>query len=66
MCDHASTELNADGQIVHRLKSFVGELQQQARFANAGIADYDILEQVSVRHLERAEMLGKVELIFLV
>lgn len=51
MCDHTSTELDADGQIVHRLKSFVGELQQQARLANAGITDYDILEQVSVRHL---------------
>lgn len=54
MCDHTSTELDADGQVVHRLKSFVGELQQQARLADAGVADYDILEQVGIRHLGTA------------
>lgn len=52
MCDHTSTEFDTNGQVVHRLKAFVGELQQQATLADASITDYDILEQVGVRHLE--------------
>ena len=32
--DHASTELDADGEIVHRLEPLVRELEQQARLAH--------------------------------
>jgi hypothetical protein len=32
---HARAELDADGEVVHRLEALVRELQQQARLANA-------------------------------
>ena len=32
--DHASTELDADGEIVHRLEPLVRELEQQAGLAH--------------------------------
>ena len=31
--DHARAELDTNGQVVHRLESFVSELEQQAAFA---------------------------------
>lgn len=34
-CDHSGTEFDTDGQIVHGLEAFVGELQQKTRFADA-------------------------------
>jgi hypothetical protein len=33
--DHARPELDADGQVVHRLEALVGELQEQAGLAHA-------------------------------
>jgi len=33
--DHACSKLHPDGQVVHRLESFVGELEQQAGLAHA-------------------------------
>ena len=43
---HAGTELHTNSQVVHRLKPLVGELQEQARFAHARVADNDVLEEV--------------------
>ena len=36
--DHARAELHANGEIVHRLEALVGELEQQARLADARVA----------------------------
>ena len=33
--DHAGAKLDADGEVVHGLEALVGELQQQARLADA-------------------------------
>ena len=33
--DHASAELDSDGEVVHGLEALVCELEKQARFANA-------------------------------
>lgn len=47
---HTRPEFHANGQIMHGLKPFVCELQQQTRLPNTCITDDDILKQVRVRH----------------
>jgi len=41
---HPSSELNADGQVVDRLESLVGELQEKAGLADTSITNDDIFE----------------------
>lgn len=48
--DHASTELDTNRKIVNGLEALVSELQQQARLADTGITNDDILEQVGITH----------------
>jgi len=42
----AGAELDADGEVVQGLEALVGELQEQARLADACVADDDVLEEV--------------------
>lgn len=44
--DHAGPEFYSYGEVVDRLEPFVGELKQEARFANTCVPDDDVLEQV--------------------
>ena len=44
-------ELDADSEVMWNFESFVGELEEQARFTDTGVADNNILERVSKRHL---------------
>ena len=46
-CDHPSSKFDANGEVVHLLEALVGKLQQQARFAHAGIADDDVPDRCS-------------------
>ena len=41
--DHAGTELHPYSQIMDRLKTLVGELEEEAGLADACVADYDVL-----------------------
>jgi hypothetical protein len=46
--DGPRPELDADRQVMHGLEALVGELQQQAGLADAGVANDDVLEEVAV------------------
>jgi len=48
--DHASSELDANGEVMHWLEPLVRKLQQKARFPHPCIPNYDVLEQIRVRH----------------
>jgi len=45
-CDEPRSKLDADGEVVHWLKALVCELQEEARLADAGVSDDDVLEEV--------------------
>jgi len=51
--DHSGAKLDSDGQVMNWLETFVGKLEQQARFTDTCITDDDVLEQVGVRHGSR-------------
>ena len=49
--DHASTELDADGEIVHRLEPLVRELEQQAGLAHPCAKLCSLRNQPPLAHL---------------
>ena len=51
--DCACTEFNSDGEIMCRFETLVGKLEQQARLANTGIANDNVLKDVLVRRHEQ-------------
>jgi len=42
--DHAGAELDADGEVVYRLESFVCELEEEARLSNSRVTDDNVFE----------------------
>ena len=48
--DHAGSELHSDGEVVHRLEPFVGELEEETGLSDSRVSDDDVFEEVSVRH----------------
>lgn len=49
--DHSRSEVNSDCQVVLRSEAFIHELHEEARFADRGISNNDVLEEKRVRHV---------------
>ena len=58
-CYHASSKLQANGEIMHGLETLVCELEQQTRLPHAGVPNNNVFEQECVRH--GSKMLAECE-----
>ena len=62
LCGKGESYLHSDRQLMDGLKTLIGELEQQATFANPSVANDDVFEEVRITHRYGIVLVRKLHL----